>query len=132
MDLAQFVPSAWFKIAGGGDGKHLQWHLGELGNGNKHCVQLVGSFRGVWSYASKYLGKTFEVSGWSEKWTGRYWGLIKRSNIPFGELIQQEVTRSKASNVIRYQRRFSGLKSKGGKSLTIFCDANQWIENLLK
>jgi hypothetical protein len=129
-DLAEFVPSAWFKIAGGGDEKHLRWHLGEFGN--QHCVQPVHSWRGVWSYASKYLGKTFEVSGWSDKWTGRYWGLIKRGNVPFGELVQENVTRSKAVEVMRYQRRFSGLKSKGGKSLTIFCDAEQWIQNLKK
>jgi len=63
-ELMIFVPAAWFDVAGGGDLKHLAWHRGECGNGNKHCVQPVRSWKGVWYYAAKYLGKTFDVSGW--------------------------------------------------------------------
>ena len=46
----------------------------------------MNSFKGVWFYASKYLGKTFEVAGWNSKWTGRYWAVAAPENIPFGEL----------------------------------------------
>jgi hypothetical protein len=109
------------------------WHIGALGNGNQHCVQQVRKFEGVRSYASKYLGKTFEVAGWSEQWTGRFWGVVNRSNIPLGELVQEEVTEQKAIELLRYERRFSGLnKFRTNKSLTIFCDASQWIEKVLK
>ena len=129
--LMEFIPSAWYDIAGGGDEKHLLWHCGKFGN--QHCVQQVRKFEGVRSYASKYLGKTFEVAGWSEKWTGRFWGVVNRSNIPLGELVQEEVTREKAIELLRYERRFSGLnKFRTNKSLTIFCDASQWIEKVLK
>lgn len=124
--LADFVPGAWFEIAGSGDEKHLRWHKGELKN--EHCVQQVYSRNGVLRYASKYLGKTFEVKGWEK--VGRYWGMVNRDNIPFGELVQAEVTRKKAVEVLRYQKRFSGLKKRNNKSLTIFCDADQWVEKL--
>ena len=127
--MQEYIPSIWFDIAGAQDKKHLSWHRGELGNGNKHCVQQVNSWRGVWSYASKYLGKTFEVSGWNELWTGRYWGVINRDNVPFGELVQQEVDIQKVVEVQRYQRRFTRIK-KTNKSMTIFCDAQQWVDKL--
>jgi hypothetical protein len=126
-DNLNWIPSAWYEIAGGGDEKHLHWHMGALGN--QHCVQQVRTWEGVRSYASKYLGKTFQVEGWEA--VGRYWGVINRSNIPFGELVVQEVTKAKALEVMRYQRRFAHLKGGGKKSSTIFCDADQWIEKLL-
>lgn len=131
VEVGCWVAQNWYEIAGGGDPKHLMWHLGLLENGNKLCVQQVLHFRGVWSYASKYLGKTFSVAGWDEKATGRFWGVVNRGNIPFGELIQQEVSHKKAVEVQRYQRRFSKIK-KTNRSVTIFCDANQWVEKLLK
>jgi len=124
--LSDFVPGAWFDIAGGGDEKHLRWHKGEFEN--QHCVQQVYSRNGVMRYASKYLGKTFEVEGWQK--VGRYWGIINRANIPFGELVQEDVTRSKAVEIIRYQRRFSKVKKRNNKSLTTFCDVDQWVDKL--
>ena len=38
----EFIPEAWFEIAGGGDALHLAWHMGELDN--DHCVQPVRSW----------------------------------------------------------------------------------------
>ena len=119
-----FVPGAWFEIAGGGDLKHLTWHQG--GFKNQHCVQAVYSYNGVIKYAEKYLGKTFEVEGWKQ--AGRFWGVVNRDNVPLGELIQKEVPRKKAIEIMRYQRRFTGRKGHNKKSQTIFCDADQWIE----
>jgi hypothetical protein len=125
-DPLNWLPAAWYEIAGGGDVKHLHWHMGALGN--QHCVQQVYSKKGVLAYASKYLGKTFEVEGWQN--VGRYWGIINRENIPFGELIQQEVTYKKAVEILRYGKRFTGLKKHNNRSLNIFCDADQWIEKI--
>jgi hypothetical protein len=141
LELSDWVPNSWFEVAGGGDLKHLAWHKGQCGNGNKHCVQPVNSFKGVWFYAAKYLGKTFEVAGWNRKWTGRYWGVVNKDNIPYGEIRQVEVTRKFAIQVMRYQRRFAKPKKvegrkmrkpirSSGRSLTIFCDASQWAERL--
>ena len=127
-ELYTFVPKVWFDIAGNGDDKHLTWHMG--GFNNEHCVQQVRTWNGVRSYASKYLGKTFEVEGWTK--VGRYWGVINRESIPFGELQEIQITRSQAVQIMRYQRRFSGLGKFNNKSLTIFCDADQWINRIIK
>jgi len=123
--MRKFVPDAWYAIAGGGDNNHLLWHMGLCGRGNVHCVQQVRSFRGVWSYASKYLGKKFDVTEWGN--VGRYWGVVNRENIPFGEECFKVVTRAKAVEVQRYQRRFAHMKKQRGRSVTTFCDADQWV-----
>lgn len=114
---------------------HLAWHKGELGNNlgdeghkNIHCVQPVYTWNGVMAYASKYLGKTFKVAGWEDGvWTGRYWGVIARANIPFGELRQFDIPLGQAVRLMRYQRRFAKLHIKSNRSQTIFCDASQWL-----
>jgi hypothetical protein len=128
QELRGFVPGAWFDVAGNGDRLHLLWHEGKCGNGNVHCCQAVRSWRGVWSYASKYLGKTFEVVGWDKP--GRYWAVVNKSAIPFGEMQRQEVSYRDAVTLQRYQRRFSHRKSRG-RSLTTFCDADQWVNRLV-
>ena len=132
LELLTWVPQAWFEIAGNGDQLHLRWHKGQLGNGNLPCVAKVKSFKGVWAYAAKYLGKTFEAAGWGKMWTGRFWGVIGRENIPFGEAIVQAIEYKQATRMMRYQRRFAKLRRPTvGRSLTIFCDADQWIEKLI-
>jgi hypothetical protein len=131
IELREFVPLAWYEIAGGGDVLHFRWHRGELGNGNTHCVQAVRSFQGVWSYASKYLGKTFDIVGWQS--CGRFWGVS--GDIPQGEHVTRTVSRSQAVTMMRYQRRFSrrGRRRRAfaSKSFTLFCDASQWAARLL-
>lgn len=81
-ELSLFVPECWFRIAGNADPDHLRWHLGLLGNGNKHCVQEIRSWHGVKSYASKYFVKMDE----STDKTGRFWGV--RGQVPFSKLLQ--------------------------------------------
>lgn len=127
QELRKMVPQAWYEIAGGGDEDHLKWHRGQLGNGNKHCVQQVRSWRGVWSYASKYLGKTFEVDGW--KWPGRFWGVVNRGVVPFGVERSIFVSRSEALTIQRYQRRFAG-KLRSARTMNLLCDASQWAKKL--
>jgi len=125
-EMMEWVPKAWYEIAGQGDIKHLNFHQGKY-SPYRHCVEQVRSFRGVWAYASKYLGKTFEVGSW--KGVGRYWGIINRENIPFG-ILRVETVRVKVLNdVLRYQRRFAHLRAFG-RGMTIFCDADQWVERL--
>lgn len=127
-ELLRWTVENWFEIAGNGDINHRLFHAGLL-RGSKPCVQMVRSWRGVWSYASKYLGKTFEVAEWGKKWTGRFWGVVKPENIPFGEEIIIDVPLKEVFVVMRYQRRFSGVQ-RAGNSLTIFCDATHWAEKL--
>lgn len=135
MDLFCWVPKNWYEIAGHGDENHFKWHMGLLGNGNKHCVQQVESWRGVWNYAAKYLGKVQEVPGW--EWPGRFWGVINKDVIPFGEERSVLMGRREVLTIQRYQRTFVGKLRKKGKikfrnarTTKIFCDASQWAGKL--
>lgn len=129
VELFIWVLRAWHEIAGQGDENHYLFHAGML-KGSKPCVSQVRSFRGVWSYASKYLGKVFEVVEWGSRWTGRYWGTFSPKNVPFGELLQVDLTLPQVHDLMRYQRRFSKQRchraSRYQNSMTIFCDADQW------
>lgn len=131
LELFDFVVPAWFDIAGGGDENHFKFHYGLL-HDSKPCVERVRSFRGVWSYASKYLGKTFDVAEWGEKWTGRFWAVVNPQNIPFGEDCIFPLSRFQSVHFMRYQKRFSKAKKRNYPSLTTFCDADQWIKNLMR
>ena len=127
-DLFFWVVEAWHEIAGDGDPNHYKFHLGALRD-SKPCVQQVRSWRGVWAYAAKYLGKTFEVAQWGSTWTGRFWGVGNRANIPFGERVVIEITEKEVVQTMRLQRRFMRQrKSRDLNSLKTFCDADQWIE----
>ena len=139
QELKAWVPAAWFEVAGQGDTKHFFWHMGMLGNGNEHCVQQVRSFAGVWSYAAKYLGKSFLIAGWGA--VGRFWGVFNRGKIPFGEKVVLEVSKAKTTVVLRYMRRFMRVSRSAGRlkkritvrkgGLSMFCDASQWAIRLL-
>lgn len=129
-ELFRWVVNNWYEIAGNGDFNHWKFHAGAL-QGSKACVQKVKSFKGVWSYASKYIGKTFEVAEWGAQWTGRFWGIGKRDNIPFGTLVELSLNARVIVQIMRYQRRFSGIRGKDYNSLTVFCDASQWVARLL-
>jgi hypothetical protein len=123
--LRAFVPMVWFAIAGNNDKYHLRWHQGKLGN--EHCCGQVKSYRGVWFYAAKYIGKTFEIEGW--RWAGRFWGIVRPESIPFGDLHKVRIGDKTLNDVIRYQRRFAGIRT-WGRGATIYCDADQWVARL--
>jgi hypothetical protein len=125
-ELLAFVPVNWYQVVKSGDPNHLAWHKGELGN--KPCVQQIESQRGVFWYASKYMSK--EVGSMFTDW-GRWWGVFFRERLPFGELVNVEVTKEKAMEFIRYMRRYAHIKSRDYKSLTIICNADFWINRLL-
>ncbi|MBE7535456.1 MAG: hypothetical protein HS124_06970 [Anaerolineales bacterium] len=123
-ELLVYTVTAWHEIAGNGDENHRKWHAGWLNN--KPCVSQVEKRQGVFWYASKYMSKPIE--GWEN--VGRFWGVFFRDRLPQGELVTLEVTEEKAMEAIRYMKRFARLKSRDYKSLTIICDADQWMNNL--
>lgn len=126
FELFQFTVQTWYDIAGQGDINHLKFHMG-LFHPYRRCVEPVRSFKGVWFYAAKYLGKTFEVDGW--EWPGRFWGVVNPRNIPFGKFRAELVGQELISDVLRYGRRFAGL-AHHHQGATIFCDADQWVQKL--
>jgi hypothetical protein len=128
--LFEFFVEHWHQIAGGEDPNHKLLLLGAL-KGSKPCVEAVRSRRGVMRYASKYLAKAFDVSGWNNEHHGRYWAVVNRENIPFGVKCVYEISLQKANHIMRYQKRFSRIKKLlNSSSLTTFCDADQWTKNI--
>lgn len=129
-ELFRWVSDNWYEIAGQGDKNAYLFLIGAL-HDSKPCVSKVRSWRGVWSYASKYLGKTFEVAEWGNQWVGRYWGIGKKDNIPFGQEIILEAGLRDIEQLMRYQRRYAHLKGRDKNSVTIYCDADQWIKKVV-
>lgn len=78
------VPVLWNSLVASGDEVHLKWHQGLLEN-NDPCVQEIRSWKGVRSYASKYLGKSDE----NTERSGRYWGV--RGRVPFSPLLSFQI-----------------------------------------
>jgi len=126
--LLDWVAFTWYEMSGQQDRNHLLFHLGLL-PGSKPCVSQVRSWRGVWAYASKYLGKTFEIAGWTDQWTGRFWGCW--GSLPEGQLVEQAIPDRIAITSMRLQRKFAKLKKFSHVRVTIFCDADQWISKLI-
>lgn len=131
-ELLDWVVENWFTIAGDGDLNHKLFHSGQL-HDSKPCVQRVRSFKGVWFYAAKYLGKTFEVAEWGKKWVGRFWGVLNPEKIPFGENKELPAELGQVVEIMRYQRRFSGIRARKSTlmSITTFCDVDQWVKRLI-
>jgi hypothetical protein len=132
-DLFFWVLNNWFDIAGHGDPNHYKFHAGLLKD-SKKCVTRVNSFRGVWSYASKYIGKTFEVAEWGSQWTGRFWGVSGREFIPIASKSEINLSKIEVTKIMRLQRRFMNMKTRTKRSLNslkTFCNANFWVDKLV-
>lgn len=119
-ELLSWVSLAWFQVVKSGDIRHL--HAGTR-------VERVKSLSGSRWYASKYLGKEVDGEGW--EYPGRWWGIFQREKLPYGELVNVEVTQEKAVEFIRYMRRFAHIRSRDYKSLTITCNPDFWVNRLL-
>ena len=126
-ELLHWIAFTWYDISGAGDRNHLLFHLGLLPR-SKPCVSRVRSWRGVWAYASKYLGKTFEVAGWTDQWTGRFWG--SWGTLPEGQLHEEIIPDRIALASMRLQRKFAKMKKFSHIRVTTFCDADQWVSKL--
>lgn len=123
VNALRFVSYAWFEVVGSGDPNHLAFHLGQLKN--QPCLGPIRSWRGVWSYASKYLGKVEDDIIASP---GRFWGV--RGSIPWSFLVSASLTYHEAVYLIRLIRRACRLKSRQYQSLSGFVDANFWFDRL--
>lgn len=100
------VARLWCKIVDSDDENHLKWHLGQLGNGNTHCVQEIRSWHGVRSYAAKYMAKLDE----RDDQCGRFWGV--RGLVPFSPLLSFSVSMETALTFRRLHRRYTGMNNR--------------------
>lgn len=121
VDLRCWVSQAWYEVVGSGDIRHLM-------AGTR--VERVRSWRGVMSYASKYLGKECDSSGWDAP--GRFWGVLGKKNIPWASMVRVSLRNIEAYNFIRMMRRYAHIRPRAYRSLTIFCNAEFWLSKLDK
>jgi hypothetical protein len=137
MDWKAFqlwVAETWHEIAGNGDPKHLAFHMGTLGNGNRPCVERIRTWQGVASYAAKYIGKHVSANndeGWEHP--GRWWGKHQVKLLPI--FIQKTVVRPRVAALLRrslvrfYEHHLSGrLRCEpldGGRVTRLYGKAEQ-------
>jgi hypothetical protein len=88
------------EIAGAGSDHHRRWHLGELGNDNRPCVERTRSFDSVGTYLSKYFAKPVHGPEWEA--FGKAWGEVRRCNRGNFVLLQEHA--GAAAAVVPYQR----------------------------
>lgn len=131
MALTAIVAKIWDKVVDSGDPYHLKWHMGQLGNGNLPCVGPVHTWRGVMSYASKYLGKVIEGGEWVQP--GRFWGVKGSDNIPWASMVRASLNYRESVNLLRLMRRYMHCRRGNLPSLTMLTDNPQyWHERLEK
>ena len=110
----QWVSQAWFQVVGSGRAEHLR-------AGTR--VEVIRSWRGVMSYASKrYMGKLVDrVPSWWKR-PGRFWGVVGELPIQWREGRTSELAhRSMARVCRRYLARKlgRGIKVFPGAGLTL-------------
>lgn len=71
----------------------------------------IRSFKGAISYAAKYMGKLIDsdlakLYGWDKP--GRFWGILNKKGIPWGEALIVEVSTWFAHRLKRWLRKVSG------------------------
>lgn len=115
----------WHEIAGGEDPKHLAWHRGELGNGNKPCTTEIEFFDGVKAYVAKYCSKDIEGDTLPSWWRGgRFWGGMQGLPISIKTV---EMTPREAFDVRRLMRRLyesktgNAYKTRGVQGVKLYC-----------
>jgi len=136
-ELQEFVPQAWYEVAGRGDVDHLLYHQGKYDSKSHHgdkydnemenCVQQVRTPKAMYIYVAKYMAKDIQEA-WGN--VGRWWGVFFRERIPFGEEVIFDTTDKRVVELMRYFRRFGHIKSRNYSSLILICDVDQWMEKL--
>ena len=91
----------WHEVAGYGSPEHF--HAGT-------SVERVKSWRGVNSYAAKYMGKLEQLSEGSPS-VGRFWGVWRRELLPISYRTEA-LTHDQALRVRRIFRRCSKIRQR--------------------
>jgi hypothetical protein len=100
-DLIPFVSRSWYEVVGSGDEKHLA--------AGTRC-ERVRSWRGVVSYAAKYLGEP-ERLRLDQEPPGRFWSVWYKDLLPI-DLVETEISREDAYRIRRHQARYAGIPLK--------------------
>jgi len=117
VELLIWVSKAWYEVVGSGDEKHLR-------AGTR--VEWIRSWRGVWSYVSKYVAKVGD--GEDELEVGRWWGYW--GELPYSASVFLRVADKDVVQLLRYARRYSGVRSRCWWAFTLFCSPDVWLDKL--
>jgi hypothetical protein len=98
-------------------------------------VEMTRNWLHVMAYVAKTMGAVMAVELGKDtqalaSHVGRWWGCWHPDCIPFAVRVVVQVTERHACDVIRYFRRFAGIKSRAYKGLTCFVDVDQWAAKL--
>lgn len=116
----QWLALVWYRIVGSGDERHLR--VGTQ-------AAQVRSQRGVVSYATKYMGKLIDGDGWDNP--GRFWGVLHRDAIPWGEVAIANVPLWFAHRLKRWLRRRTGYTHISHKGQTFYLEKPEdWCARL--
>jgi hypothetical protein len=117
MSFADWCSLSWFHVVGSGNFNHL--HKGA-------DVSRVRSWRGVVSYAAKYMSKTDAENFLPDVSSGRSWGIFNREMIPWAKMIELDLDEETGCRLRRIARRYLenrlGRKWRAPYGITCFCD----------
>lgn len=99
--LREFVSHSWYGVVASGDDAHLK-----AGTQVVH----VDSWRGIRSYAAKYLGKVEQAALDPDLPAGRFWGYWNKSLFPIAAE-RYQLTLDQFFRLRRVLRRFAGIRS---------------------
>lgn len=109
------ISDLWHRIVGNNDPEHYI-------RGAK--LEVIRSYKGTQSYASKYICKTDETE--TEEGMGRFWG--SGGNIPLAQKVERRVNFMQSVHILRSLRRYSGIKKD-----TVRCyyvgNCQRWFDN---
>jgi hypothetical protein len=106
LPFAWWLSALWYEAVGTGDARHYRAGTN---------LSAVKSVAGVRFYVSKYMGKECDAA--SEWACGRWWGVRKKGNIPWGERVVVELKPAAANLLVRCVRRY--LKATRGKRVKL-------------
>lgn len=112
-ELLAWISQAWYEVVASGDPRHLA-------AGTR--VEEIRSWRGVMSYAAKYMGKSDTES----RPVGRLWGIIGRERLPWAALLQVELYGADHWTLRRYMSRYSRRRPYGKAGMSVFADGALW------
>lgn len=116
----KWVAETWYRIVGSGDERHLR-------AGTQ--VNQIRNYHGVTVYASKYMSKLVNGDGWDNP--GRFWGILNRDAVPWGDVVVADVTAAFAHRLKRWLRRSTGYDYISHYGQTFFTDSPEaWFLRL--
>lgn len=121
--LRGWLPGVWYEVVASGDARHLR-------AGTR--VEFIRSWRGVCSYASKYMGKPVMVSD-DSSWVhpGRWWGVVNRDSVPWSAVSFANMYYWQCVVLMRWLRRYASIRGRDYSSLAVLVESpDTWLENL--